>query len=258
MTKFKQITLLSFVLLIGILWFCIQDKISNWWVIFPILIWLIFTIYGVFEIRFNYFLSALNKGNEKQKKIIALTFDDGPTEITPRILEILQRYNAKATFFCIGQQIEKFPEILKEQANHGHTIGNHTFHHSSKIGFYSSDHVKKEIFSTNQLIEKVIQKKTRLFRLPFGVTNPHIAKAIQQTNHLVIGWSIRSLDTMISDEEQLYRRIVAQIKPGAILLMHDTTDKTANVLEQLFVFLQKENYQVVPLDELLKIDVYEN
>ena len=69
---------------------------------------------------------------------------------------------------------------------------------------------------------------------------------------------MRSLDTIIDDEQKLFDRISSKIKPGCIVLMHDTSDKTANVLEQLFVFLQKENYKVVPLDELLKIDVYES
>ena len=83
-------------------------------------------------------------------------------------------------------------------------------------------------------------------------------KAIRKTRHHVIGWSLRSLDTVIEEEKMLFQRITRQLKPGSIILMHDTSDKTANVLEQLFVFLQEENYRVIPLDELLKIDVYEN
>ena len=137
-------------------------------------------------------------------------------------------------------------------------IGNHTFHHSSKNGFYSAEKIVEEIVSTNQLIKEKINVTTKIFRPPFGVTNPHIAKALNKTQHNVIGWDIRSLDTVINDEKKLLNRITGRIKPGSIILMHDTSDKTANVLEQLFVFLQKENYKVVPLNELLKIDVYEN
>ena len=190
--------------------------------------------------------------------MIALSFDDGPTKFTPRILKILEKNNAKATFFCIGKQIDQYPEILVELHRLGHHVGNHTYNHSAQNGFYSAKKIQEEIDSTDQLISKIIAQKPKLFRPPFGVTNPHIAKAITQTKHHVIGWNIRSLDTVIEDEKKLYNRITRQIKPGSIVLMHDTSDKTANVLEQLFVFLQQENYKVVPLNELLKIDVYEN
>ncbi|WP_282629751.1 polysaccharide deacetylase family protein [Empedobacter sedimenti] len=228
------------------------------YLLLPVFIWLSLTIFGAFEIRLNYFLKAYHRGENDSEKIISLTFDDGPTEFTPRVLEILEKNNAKATFFCIGKQIENYPEILQRTHQSGHLIGNHTFHHSSKNGFYSTEKIIDEIISTNQLIKEEIKITTKLFRPPFGVTNPHIAKALEKTKHYVIGWNIRSLDTVIEDEKQLLTRIKRQIKPGSIILLHDTSDKTANVLEQLFVFLQKENYKVVLLDELLKIDVYEN
>ena len=129
---------------------------------------------------------------------------------------------------------------------------------SGKENTKKKSKIVEEIVSTNQLIKEKINVTTKIFRPPFGVTNPHIAKALNKTQHNVIGWNIRSLDTVINDEKKLLNRITRQIKPGSIILMHDTSDKTANVLEQLFVFLQKENYKVVPLNELLKIDVYEN
>jgi peptidoglycan-N-acetylglucosamine deacetylase len=220
-------------------------------------LWLIATSFGAFEIRLNYFLSAFNKG-KTQEKMIALTFDDGPTEFTPRILEILKKNNAKATFFCIGNQVKKYPEILNIAFQSGHIIGNHTLYHSPQNGFYSTSKILDEISSTDQIIQQIIQQNPKLFRPPFGVTNPHIAKAIKQTQHNVIGWDVRSLDTVIEDESKLYNRITKQIKPGSIILMHDTSDKTANVLEQLFVFLQQENYKVVSLEQLLNIEVYEN
>ena len=209
-------------------------------------------------IRFNYFLNAYNRSNNKVEKVITLTFDDGPTEFTPRILDILEQNNAKATFFCIGKQIENFPKILIKAHQAGHIIVNNTFNNSHKNVFYSADRIIDEIESTNALIESLINKKTALFRPPFGVTNPHIAKAINSTKHKVIGWSVRSLDTVIEDENKLFLRIKKQIKPGCIVLMHDTSERTANVLEQLFVFLQEENYKVIPLNDLLKIEAYEN
>ena len=256
--KFRIVNFVC-LLILGLLFiFCWQKEFSFWLLLIPIFFWLIITSISAFEIRFNYFLNAYNRSNNKVEKVITLTFDDGPTEFTPRILDILEQNNAKATFFCIGKQIENFPKILIKAHQSGHIIGNHTFHHSPKNGFYSADKIIDEIESTNTLIESLINKKATLFRPPFGVTNPHIAKAINSTKHKVIGWSVRSLDTVIEDENKLFLRIRKQIKPGCIVLMHDTSERTANVLEQLFVFLQEENYKVIPLNDLLKIEAYEN
>lgn len=256
--KFRIVNFVCLLFLVFLLIFCWQFEFSFFALIIPFFVWITLTIFGVFEIRLNYFLKAFHQQKNSQQKIISLTFDDGPTEFTPRILDVLEKNHAKATFFCIGKQIEKYPEILRNTSNLGNIIGNHTFHHSSKNGFYSSQKIVEEISSTNKIIFDTINLKPKLFRPPFGITNPHIADAISQTKHDVIGWSLRSLDTIIDDEQKLFDRISSKIKPGCIILMHDTSDKTANVLEQLFVFLQKENYKVVPLNELLKIDVYEN
>ncbi len=256
--KFKFVNIILICILACLTIVCYTQGVSFLYLLLPVFIWLSLTIFGAFEIRLNYFLKAYHRGENDSEKIISLTFDDGPTEFTPRVLEILEKNNAKATFFCIGKQIENYPEILQRTHQSGHLIWNHTFHHSSKNGFYSTEKIIDEIISTNQLIKEEIKITTKLFRPPFGVTNPHIAKALEKTKHYVIGWNIRSLDTVIEDEKQLLTRIKRQIKPGSIILLHDTSDKTANVLEQLFVFLQKENYKVVLLDELLKIDVYEN
>lgn len=256
--KFKIVNRIFIGLIFLLLLISWQKIISYFILLFPFLIWIFITLYGAFEIRFNYFLKAFHRRNNTKEKVISLTFDDGPTEFTPRFLEILKKNKAKATFFSIGRQIEKYPEITKKTDSEGHLIGNHTYNHSVKNGFYSSQKIIQEITSTDQIIELTIQKKTKLFRPPFGVTNPSISKAISKTKHQVIGWSIRSLDTVIDDEEKLFRRITRQIKPGSIILLHDTSDKTANVLEQLFVFLQKENYKVIPLEELLKLNGYEN
>lgn len=256
--KFRIVNWIFIALIFCLLLISWQKNISYFILLFPLFIWIFLTIFGAFEIRFNYFLKAFHQRKNTQEKVIALTFDDGPTEFTPRILEILKKNEAKATFFSIGRQIKKYPEITIRTDAEGHLIGNHTYNHSPKNGFYSTKKIIQEITLTDEIIEQTIHKKPTLFRPPFGVTNPSIAKAISKTKHQVIGWSIRSLDTIIDDEEKLFRRITRQIKPGSIVLLHDTSDKTANVLAQLFVFLQKENYKVISLEELLILNGYEN
>ncbi|WP_245902700.1 polysaccharide deacetylase family protein [Flavobacterium aciduliphilum] len=215
------------------------------------------TIWGSFDIRSNYFVKTYCKG-KTVGKTIAITFDDGPTPITKEVLNVLRKYNVKATFFCIGTQIEEHQDIFNAIFEEGHLIGNHSYSHDKKIGFFSTKKVVSEIQKNDLVIEKYLGKKTLLFRPPFGVTNPRFERAIKQTKHFVIGWNNRSLDTIMDDENKILKRISKKIMPGGIILLHDTSAKTVRVLEQLLLFLKTENYTVTPLDELLKIKAYEN
>lgn len=128
---------------------------ADWW-IYPILI-LIFgllTFLGVVNMDFNWFLKNEISAPSTSEKKIALTFDDGPTEITPKFLELLEKFDQKATFFCIGKQIEKYPEILIKTYEKGHEIGNHSFSHSNKTGFLSTGEMILEIEKNDVVIER--------------------------------------------------------------------------------------------------------
>lgn len=131
MLNFKNINGLFFILFIGLL---ISDRYTEVpFYVFVLLfsVWIIITSIGSFNISWNYHLKALNTNKNHKEKQVAITFDDGPNlKITPQVLQLLETFNAKATFFCIGKQIEQHPEILKEIFNQGHTIGNHTYSHS--------------------------------------------------------------------------------------------------------------------------------
>ena len=224
-----------------------------WILVFVLIIWLGLISWGAFDIRLGYFIPTINSVKTKNNKI-AITFDDGPTEFTPEFLDLLSKYDAKATFFCIGKQIEKHPEILDRIYKEGHQIGNHSYSHHKSFGFFSSKKVKKEIQKTDTLIEQITTKKNQYFRPPFGVTNPHIAKAIKQTKHKVIGWNIRSLDTVIEDENKILERITKKLQSGSIILLHDTSDKSLRVLEQLLLTLQQKNFQSVTVEKLVEND----
>jgi len=206
----------------------------------------------------NYHIKSYCSNPLETEKKITLTFDDGPHEMTLEVLEVLKKYNAKATFFCIGKNIEAHPEILKKIVEEGHTVGNHSYSHAEFFDFYRKNKVIAEIEKTDVLIESIIGRKTKLFRPPYGVTNPSIRRALAVTKHKTIGWNIRSLDGVKKNEKYIFNRIVKRISPGGIVLLHDTSRQTVNVLEQLLQFLQNNNYSVVPLGELLKIKTYED
>ncbi|CAA7195341.1 polysaccharide deacetylase family protein [Chryseobacterium potabilaquae] len=210
-------------------------------------------VWGSFDIQLGYFVNSITHKRTKLKEV-TLTFDDGPTEFTPQFLDLLKEYNIKATFFCIGKQIEKYPETFKRIILEGHTIGNHTFSHSNNTGFLSTSKITNEIERCDEIIFKVGNIKTNLYRPPFGVTNPNIAKAIKKTHKKSIGWNIRSLDTITSDEKKIYKKVTKSLKKGNIILLHDTSQKTYNVLADILLFLKERKYSTFTINSIIKND----
>lgn len=213
-----------------------------WVYIIILLVFLGVFYWGIFDIRLGYFVRTICSNNSLKTKYITLSFDDGPTTLTPLFLDLLKKYQAKAIFFCIGKNIENYPEIVLRIKEEGHLIGNHTFSHNPRNCFISTQNFVNEIQKTDNAL-KQLGIETHLFRPPYGITNPHIAKAIILTKKKVIGWNIRSLDTIITDEDKLYHRIINRITDKNIILMHDTSEKTLRVLERLLIFLEKNNFK---------------
>jgi len=222
-----------------------------------ILLWLGLTVFGSFHIRLNYFLKALHQKKNHSKNEIALTFDDGPHPNTSQILDLLHKFEMKATFFCIGKQVEMYPEIAQRMVKEGHIIANHTYTHTPKMGFLPTKKVWNEIQKCSDIIEKATGKKVMLYRPPFGVTNPNIAKAVEKSGLKVIGWKVRSLDTVISSEKKLAKRLISRISKGSIILLHDNRNVTVQTLEQLLITIQKKQLTSVTVSELLNIKPYQ-
>jgi len=162
---------------------------------FLTLIYFTLLIVGSIKINWNFYLKSYSH-DRRDLPEIALSFDDGPNEqFTPKILEILKRNNVTATFFCIGQKIEKNPEILNQIIKDGHIVGNHSYSHSFWFDFFPPIKIAREIKRTDQLIIKLTGKNPVLFRPPYGVTNPFLCKALKKTGHKSVSWSLRSFDT---------------------------------------------------------------
>ncbi len=206
-------------------------------------------VWGSFAIELGYFVNSITHKRTKIKEV-ALTFDDGPTEFTPKFLDLLQKHQVKATFFCIGKQIEKYPETFQRIIAEGHTIGNHTLSHSNSTGFLSASKMMAEIENCDKVMKTMGNIETDLYRPPFGVTNPNIAKAIRRTNKISIGWNVRSLDTITDNEKKIYQRITKNLKKGSIILLHDTSEKTYRVLVDLLVFLEDKKYSTFTVDSI--------
>ncbi|MBQ4821345.1 polysaccharide deacetylase family protein [Aquimarina sp. MMG016] len=245
-------TIIGSLIIIGVVY-----NYLPWWSMLLVgLAWFLITAYGVTNIRSGFFLKSYSYNPNVQFNTVAITFDDGPDENTLKVLEVLDKYEVKATFFCIGKQIETFPEIAKQIVEKGHIIGNHTYTHAQLIDIYGTKKFTKEITDTDKVLRDVIGKTSLLFRPPYGVTNPNIAKAVKVTGHKVIGWNKRSFDTTIPSEKAILKRVTKGLKKGDVILLHDTKNITISVLEQLLLFLQKNNFTTVTIDELFSIPAY--
>tara|TARA_R110000787_G_scaffold183014_3_gene295031 strand:- start:19100 stop:19876 length:777 start_codon:yes stop_codon:yes gene_type:complete len=257
MLTYKNVNRISIVLLLVFLLLKVVYSFSLLWINALILIWIILTAIGSFHIRWNYFLKAKHKNEDVDDNVISLTFDDGPhKEYTIKVLELLKKYNFKATFFLIGNKIEEHPNLVEEILNQGHTIGNHTYSHSNNFGFLKTNEVINELKKTNDIIEKLQGLKMNLYRPAFGITNPRISKAIKTLNLTTIGWSVRSLDTTKDTKEIILTRVVKNLQKGDVVLLHDTSQKTVEVLEQLLIFLDEKKWRSIGVDQLLNIKPY--
>lgn len=258
MLKHKQVKCIFLAFIATILIYSYRDSTAIWLFIPCSLIFIGITAWGAFDLRLSYFTPVRYKTNIPITNQIAITFDDGPTLYTEKILDTLNHYQAKATFFCIGTQITAFPEITKRILAEGHTIGNHSETHTKKMGFFSYEKVLKEIDNCNKTIYNQTGLHSLFYRPPFGVSNPQIAKAIQHLQMQCIGWSIRSLDTLQLTKEQVLRRIISKLESGSIILLHDTSEKTQLVLLDLLQYLQEQQWEVVNLETLLITQAYED
>ncbi|HEX3167219.1 MAG TPA: polysaccharide deacetylase family protein [Chitinophagaceae bacterium] len=226
--------------------------------IYPLLLILysLVVFYGCYYIGSNFFIKIICSANTDQKEI-AISFDDGPvSNYTTEILQLLKQDNIKATFFCIGNRIAGNENIVKKIKDDGHIIGNHSYSHHFWFDIFSSEKMLDDLKKMDQETERVTGIVPKLFRPPYGVTNPNLKKAIIKGNYIPVGWSVRSMDTVIRDEKKLLDKINRSLKPGAVFLFHDTSKTTVNILPEFIREVKKKGYNIIPLDKLLHLVPY--
>ena len=258
MFTFRTTTITFFILffLLNILGFA-GFGVHFWHYLALIGIYITVSVTFSFFIRSGYHLKAFSRGITNEK-IVSITFDDGPDiECTHRILEILNTADVKATFFCIGRKIDGNEELLRRMDKDGHLIGTHSYSHSNWFDLFSSHRMKKEFITTEEKVNQIIGKRPLLFRPPYGVINPLVKRALSGTGYHVIGFSNRAWDTVLKKEGKILSGITRSLKPGDIVLLHDTVQQNINVLKGFLDYLTQNGYQVVSLDKLLNILPYE-
>jgi peptidoglycan/xylan/chitin deacetylase (PgdA/CDA1 family) len=232
---------------------------GHWEALFVILgLLLVVLAIGSYRMERNFYFQSLNRVATDQKSIV-LTFDDGPCpEITPQVLDILKEFGCQAVFFCIGRKIAGSEAILQRMVADGHLVANHSFSHSPLFDLYSSDRMLREIRETNEEIYRATGLRAKLFRPPYGVTNPMLAKAVQRSGLASVGWNKRSLDTAIKDNAKVLARISGNLRPGDIILLHDSVNRCPAVLREFLSFLRNTDYKVERLDKITYLECYEN
>ena len=191
---------------------------------------------------------APGKPADDQKKRVALTFDDGPhPQVTKQVLQCLERYKAKATFFMLGNRVQYYPEIAAEVKAHGHEIGNHTWSHPV-LPKLTETQLLNEFMTTEQAIHAATGQKSTVFRPPYGATNEAINQKIPQN---VVLWSIDTLDWKHKDANKLVAEVKQHIHNNAIILMHDIHQSTADGLPAVLEFLSQEGYEFTTVSEIL-------
>jgi peptidoglycan-N-acetylglucosamine deacetylase len=183
---------------------------------------------------------------------IAMTFDDGPSEkLTPELLDILARHHIHATFFVIGQNAARYPEILQRAVREGHEIGNHSWTHPA-FGKMRDDAVRAELQKTDDAIRAAIGKSPVLMRPPYGSITAREKKWINsEFGYRTVLWDVDPLDWKRPGPAVVTRRIVRATRPGSIILSHDIHPGTIKAMPETFDLLQAKGFKFVTVSELI-------
>ncbi len=195
------------------------------------------------------YLSIKKKSVSIDDKVIALTFDDGPSKYTNKILDILKKYDACGTFFVIGNKTIFYKDILKRMLNEGSEIGNHSYDHKL-LTRLSENEFKEEINKTQENIKNLTGFTPKLFRPTYGGYTNTLKK---YTDLTFVLWDIDSRDWQVKNKDKILNNILPNVKPGKIILMHDNHEYSLNSLENLIKKLKDDNYKFVTVSELLEI-----
>lgn len=184
------------------------------------------------------------------KKLIALTFDDGPNpNTTPQLLKILSDAQVPATFFALGKQAQACPQVIKEEADRGNEVASHTWDHKDLVTL-SPDQQKQEIESANQLINKITGKNVTLFRPPYGSYNKSV---LSQTNLSAVNWTVDTNDWRYCTSAPVVQNVSTYAHDGAIILMHDIHQWSVDAVPQIIQNLKAQGYTFVTVSTLLTV-----
>ena len=191
--------------------------------------------------------------DEPPKKLVALTFDDGPHKThTKVILDTLDKYDVKATFFVVGTNAERFPDIVQYAADMGHEIGNHTYTHPNMKGISHSE-LQAELSKNEDLLFSICGVRTKLFRPPCGEMSDAVSSITEESGYKLVLWDVDTRDWEHRSKDAIVNSIKKNVKNGSVILMHDFIGgetHTPEALSEIIETLQKDGYEFVTVSEL--------
>jgi peptidoglycan-N-acetylglucosamine deacetylase len=189
---------------------------------------------------------------DRSKKEIALTFDDGPNaKYTPQVLAILAKEKIHATFFLIGKNAEKNPNLVKQIYQEGNVIGNHTYSHP-RLTKISSGKIKDEVEKTRDIVKGITGQPTVVFRPPYGLFDSRILAELAIRKFDVAMWSIDSRDWSMPGTKVIEKNILSRVRNGSIILCHDSHDQIVQVLPEIIEKLKAQGYKFVTVADMIK------
>lgn len=206
----------------------------------------------------NKYEGSLFSSGVTDKKLIAFTFDDGPSSVTIEILNILQKHDCRATFFWLGSNIDNYRNLVLRADREGHVIGNHSFDHPNMIEFEPNYSWQTQIYPTSKTLSKILGYEVQLYRPPYGAITEDQINHLIEKNIKIILWSITSLDWDPENNTRLQMsdRVVEQLHPGAIILFHDYKSQPDMIemyaaLEDIIVTAKQLGYQCETIERII-------
>ncbi|MDD4188447.1 MAG: polysaccharide deacetylase family protein [Bacilli bacterium] len=182
----------------------------------------------------------------ENKKLVAFTFDDGPSKYTLEVLDILDEFNAKATFFVVGYNVKIRNSVVLELYNRGFELGNHTIDHS-RLTKFNCEKANEKITQNNELVKNITNEEMILFRPPYGAINETLINCL---NYPIILWSVDSRDWESRNTEMIIYEVLSNVEDGSIVLFHDLYPTTVEAIKLILPILYADNYEVVSVSEL--------
>lgn len=188
---------------------------------------------------------------ERDQKICSISFDAAwGNEDTQALIDILGKYDIKATFFVVGDWAEKYPESVKALTDAGHEVMSHSLHHDH-YNSLTSDQIVADLKTANEKIAAVTGVEPTLIRCPYGEYDDHVISAVRSIGMEPIQWDVDSLDWKDYDADTIYRRVTDQVAPGSIVLFHNAALHTPEALPRILDTLINDGYAVVPISQLI-------
>lgn len=186
-----------------------------------------------------------------RRKLVALTFDDGPhPRFTPRLMKILDHYKIKATFFLVGKMAEKFPQLVKKQAQVGHLLANHSYHHVN-VAELDPKKIATEIKATEDIIFGITGRRTRFFRPPGGNYDADVEQVLADRDYTLALWTVNPGDYEKPGRDFIARRIINDTHNGGVILIHDGVEQTIVALPKIIEGLKARGFTFVTIDKLM-------